>query len=325
MITIKRQLKLSGLFLLLLLAGAAQAGQRVVLIADLNGRYGSTSYSPRVTAAMEVITGLQPELVISAGDMVAGQQQPRLDADWLDRMWAGFNSAVTEPLQRAGIPLAVTVGNHDGSAFPGFELEQERFQAQWQQRVPELSFLPGSEWPWRYGARIGGLLLLAFDGTMPGAVSAGERGFVEGMLQRYSGDAEATIVVSHLPMWPLASGREHETLNDAAFLELLHRHGVDVYASGHHHAYFAGLDEAGMLHLAVGALGGNARAYSGRAARPAAQLCGIGIWRWTGGGTGPGIARFYPARAGGRFARRAYGPAGHAAAAGCRCALAPLN
>ena len=37
---------------------------------------------------------------------------------------------------------------------------------------------------------------------------------------------------------------------------------MDVYASGHHHAYFAGLDDAGMLHLAVGALGGNARAYS---------------------------------------------------------------
>jgi len=38
---------------------------------------------------------------------------------------------------------------------------------------------------------------------------------------------------------------------------------VDVYASGHHHAFFAGTDEAGMLHLGLGALGGNARAFSG--------------------------------------------------------------
>jgi hypothetical protein len=38
---------------------------------------------------------------------------------------------------------------------------------------------------------------------------------------------------------------------------------VDLYASGHHHAFFAGVDEAGMVHLGVGALGGNARAFSG--------------------------------------------------------------
>ena len=65
-------------------------------------------------------------------------------------------------------------------------------------------------------------------------------------------------------MWPLTRGREREIIDDPDLLRLLHRHGVDVYASGHHHAYYAGVDEAGMVHLGVGALGGNARAFSGQ-------------------------------------------------------------
>lgn len=253
---------LGRMLLLLALSGIAQADQSIVFIADLNGSYGSTTYSPRVKNAVEQITSLKPDLVMIAGDMVAGQQQPRLDADWLDRMWAGFNLAVSDPLQQAGIPLAVTVGNHDGSAYPQFEVEQRQFARQWQDRQPELEFLPGSEWPRRYAARLDDILILAFDGTRSGNVPAQEREFVETMLRKYGSNSAATIVMSHLPMWPLASGREREILDDTELLDVLHEHGVDVYASGHHHAYFAGLDDAGMLHLAVGALGGNARAYS---------------------------------------------------------------
>ena len=250
------------LSLLLMPAVSAQADQSIAFISDLNGSYGSTAYSPRVDTAVEKITSLKPDLVMITGDMVAGQQQPRLDADWLDQMWAGFNLTVSDPLRHAGIPLAVTVGNHDGSAYPQFELEQQRFARQWEGRKPEIEFLPGSEWPRRYAARLDNILILAFDGTQTGRVPAQERQFVETMLREYGNNAEATIVMSHLPMWPLARGREREILNDAEFFDVLHRHGVDVYASGHHHAFFAGLDDAGMLHLAIGALGGNARAYS---------------------------------------------------------------
>ncbi len=248
--------------LLLMPAVSAQADQSIAFISDLNGSYGSTAYSPRVDTAVEKITSLKPDLVMITGDMVAGQQQPRLDADWLDQMWAGFNLTVSDPLRHAGIPLAVTVGNHDGSAYPQFELEQQRFARQWEDRKPEIEFLPGSEWPRRYAARLDNILILAFDGTQTGRVPAQERQFVETMLREYGNNAEVTIVMSHLPMWPLARGREREILNDAEFLDVLHRYGVDVYASGHHHAFFAGLDDAGMLHLAIGALGGNARAYS---------------------------------------------------------------
>jgi len=254
-------------WLLLVLFSQALAADTIALIADLNGRYGSTAYDPRVGTAVETLVGLSPDLVISAGDMVAGQKQPWLDSDRLQLMWHSFNNTVTDPLLKAGIPLAVTPGNHDGSAYPEFALEREQFEAQWSARMPELEILPGSDWPRRYAARMGTLLLLTFDGTRPGSLPDDERQFVEGMLQRYGASAGATIVFSHLPMWPLTRGREKEIIDDPELLGLLHRHGVDVYASGHHHAFYTGTDEAGMVHLGIGALGGNARAFSGAGRR----------------------------------------------------------
>lgn len=255
-----------GCLALILFSGVVGA-QSIVLISDLNGRYGNTSYDSRVADAVESIIQLHPELVISTGDMVAGQQQPRLDTDWLDRMWRSFDLTVSDPLNRNSIPLLVTPGNHDGSAFPEYTLEQERFAAQWKLRTPELEILPGGDWPRRYAARMGTILFLAFDGTRPGALSQSELLFVTRMLEHYGQTASATLVFSHLPMWPLAQRREHEIIDDPALLALLHQHGVDVYASGHHHAFFAGIDDAGMVHLGNGALGGNARAFSGEKRR----------------------------------------------------------
>lgn len=253
--------------LLLILSGETFAAGSIAFISDLNGRYGSSSYDGRVTDAIETIIQLQPDLVISTGDMVAGQRHPRLDVDALNRMWRSFNNSVTDPLSMKGIPILVTPGNHDGSGFPEYALEQERFAIEWRARTPDIDILPGSEWPRRYAARMGKMLLLSFDGTRPGALPEAERLFINEMLNSYGNTASATLVYSHLPMWPLTKGREHEILNDPALLELLHRKGVDVYASGHHHAFFAGTDEEGMVHVGNGALGGNARAFSGEKKR----------------------------------------------------------
>lgn len=242
-------------------------GQTIALVSDLNGRYGSTTYDSRVSKAVSTIIALNPLLVISTGDMVAGQKQPQLDGPHLDRMWQGFNQHVTDPLAKAEIPLAVTPGNHDGSGYPQFELEQVHFSKQWQERYAGLEILPGSEWPRRYAARLNDFLLISFDGTKPGTLPEQELDFVANMLEKHRPSAKAVIVFSHLPMWPLARGREHEILDDSALLDLLHRFDVDVYASGHHHLFYPGVDEGGMIHLGIGALGGNARAFSGSATR----------------------------------------------------------
>lgn len=258
-----QRLALLSLYLL----SSQVAAQTLVLVSDLNGRYGSTEYHPRVAATVEAIIEQQPAAVIITGDMVAGQQEPLLDGPHLDRMWQAFNHTVADPLEKAGIPMVVTPGNHDGSGYPEFHLERQHFEEQWNSRKEGLDVLPGSEWPLRYAARIGGVLLVSFDGTRTGALPADEFAFIENMLVRYSKNAEKTIVISHLPMWPFARGREKEILNDSRLLALLHRFNVDVYASGHHHLFYAGTDDAGMLHVAVGALGGNVRPFSGTTER----------------------------------------------------------
>lgn len=253
--------------ILALLCSQSLAAESIALISDLNGRYGNSTYDSRIGKAIDTLIQLNPDLVICTGDMVAGQQQPRLDKDWLGRMWQGFNLEVTDPLNHKGIPLLVTPGNHDGSGYPEYALEQERFTEQWRTRIPELELLPGSEWPRRYAMRMGTLLLLTFDGTRSGTLPAEELAFITRMLDQYGAEASATLVFSHLPMWPIATGREHEIIDDRDLLSLMHEHGVDVFTSGHHHAFFAGIDDAGMVHLANGALGGNARAFSGEKRR----------------------------------------------------------
>ena len=161
----------------------------------------------------------------------------------------------------------MTPGNHDGSGYPEFRLEQEWFGIQWKNRTSGLEFLPGSAWPRRYATRITGVLLISFDGTVPGRLPATELEFLESKLAKYSRPEETTIVLSHLPIWPLSKGRETEILDDPRLLDLLHRYDVDIYVSGHHHVFHVATDEAGMLHLAVGALGGNVRPFSGESDR----------------------------------------------------------
>ena len=63
----------------LLFGGAASAAPlSVVVISDLNSSYGSVTYEPRVADAIRAIVAIKPDLVISTGDMVAGQRRPHL-------------------------------------------------------------------------------------------------------------------------------------------------------------------------------------------------------------------------------------------------------
>ena len=264
-LTLTPVLQILAVTICLLFSSAASA-EVFALISDMNGRYGSTFYNERVRDAIGIIVRTEPDAVLSTGDMIAGQKQPKFDAAWLDSMWAVFDETVAKPLAQAGIPLLPTPGNHDGSGLPGFGLERERYAGYWSSE-PEVALLAGSEWPRRYAARLGGVLVLGFDGTRPGPLPADERDFLERMLTDHGRDSACTLVMGHLPMWPFAKGREREIVADPALLDLLHRQGVDAYLSGHHHVYYPGVDEAGMLHLSVGALGGNARAFSGQVLR----------------------------------------------------------
>jgi 3',5'-cyclic AMP phosphodiesterase CpdA len=270
------------LALALLLVAAPAAALRVVVISDLNGAYGSTDYGQTVHAAVARIIALEPDLVISTGDMVAGQRRPHLAEGELRAMWRAFHAAVSDPLGDAGIPLLVTPGNHDASAYSGFELEREVYRDEWANRLPDVAM--EGDWPFRYSATLGGVRFVSLDVTTVGALDTPQMTWLEAQ-----GQSEAdTVVFSHLPLHPFSNERRTEIIGDPELGRLLQELSFDVYLSGHHHAYWPG-SAHGVAYVSQACLGGGPRALIGddtRAPRAITVLDiaadGVGVSALTG-------------------------------------------
>ncbi len=233
------------------------AALRVALISDLNGSYGSLAYGDPVRRAVTKIIDLQPDLVISTGDMVAGQQSG-LD---YGAMWRSFHETVTDRFAAARIPFAVTPGNHDGSGYPAYAIERSRFVAEWTGRRPDVTFLDDTHYPERYAFSLGPALFIAIDASTA-SVSPEQRRWLRQVLETH-GQRDAVVLFGHLPVAHVAVGREEEFIRHPGLLHLLQRHHRGVlYASGHHHAFFPG-QLGGVRLLSVGCLGGGPRPLMG--------------------------------------------------------------
>jgi hypothetical protein len=228
----------------------------LAVISDLNQSYGSTRYGRDVHAAVQALSErFEPELVLITGDMVAGQ---RSDVD-APAMWAGFRTALIEPLRRAGITIAPTPGNHDAS--PAFVAERAEYVRQWPASESGLQFVDGERYPLRYSFTFRGAFFMSLDAASVGPLSAEQRAWVERQLDgaaRY----RVKIAFGHLPLHPIARGREREILNDPKLETLFVRHGVDLYASGHQHAYYP-FATSRLRQLSMPCLGAGSRALIG--------------------------------------------------------------
>jgi hypothetical protein len=249
-----------ALLCVLWLCGAAFAlPLRVAVVSDLNGAYGSTRYGAPVRGAVAAVLRGRPDLVLGTGDMVAGQRRsPPLGAEELESMWAGFHAAVSQPLRAAGIPFAVTPGNHDASAYAAFRAERETYRAQWLPRRPALEFLSAEGYPFDYAFALGGVLFVSLDVTTSGALPASQRQWLDGVLRQHGPAYRYRVVFSHLPIRAFTFGREAEMSGDAGLEQLLRQHGVDVYLSGHHHAFYPGLRN-GVRYVGQACLGAGPR------------------------------------------------------------------
>ena len=262
--------RLAPLFLLIALlpatARAETPATRIAVISDINGRYGSTDYHPRLEQAIERIIEMQPDMVISTGDMVAGQRHaPKLSRRELESMWFSFQRSVSDPLHRAGIPLIMTPGNHDASAYPGFELERQVYQ-QFRGSPPAgLDLLPGHNYPFHYAFEREGILYISLDATTLGPLADSQHAWLES-LQDNKGSVRATIVFGHLPLQPVGTGREEEIIRDKPLEHQLATLAPVAYLRGPPHAYYPGWRD-GIHMLAVGNLGGNQRALTGTSIR----------------------------------------------------------
>jgi 3',5'-cyclic AMP phosphodiesterase CpdA len=245
----------------------AVADLRVAVISDLNGSYGSTRYEPAVGAAVRRLVELRPDLVISTGDMVAGQRlHPPLAPAAVTAMWAAFHATVTNPLSEAQIPLAVTPGNHDASEYETFAMERDAYRSQWQERRPAVRFVDGSDYPFRYAFALGKTLFISLDVTRVGAVDAAQKRWLAQLLAREASRFRHRVVFSHLPVYPFTRGRETEVTADHELESILRKHGVGLYLSGHHHAFYPGYRD-GIRFVSQACLGAGPRALIGTATR----------------------------------------------------------
>lgn len=256
-------IRLVALILWLLSPAAGAEPLRIAVISDLNESYGTVGYGPAVPAAIADIIGRGPDLVLCTGDMVAGQRlEPRLAPKALAAMWAGFAETVARPLARAGIPLLTVPGNHDASAYPGFEDERAAYAAAIGPLRPDLAFLEDEDFPFRWAARMEGVTLIGLDLTIPGPLGREQADWLSALLGR---DAEGPVIVlGHLPLYPVTKGRESQVIGDPGFHAMLRAGGVRAYLSGHHHA-FAVMEEDGTAYVAQAALGAGPRIRLGEA------------------------------------------------------------
>ena len=242
---------------------------RIVVISDLNERYGDQFHRDTVHAAISRIVSEAPDIVLVTGDMVAGQR-PGLD---YAGMWQAFHQAVTIPLE--GIPLAVAPGNHDASSGSRFEDERTVYQHQWQVLRPDahesVVMIDDADYPRRYSFIAGSVFFVALDATARDAFRQGDQlDWLEEQLKTEAAAvSRARILFGHFPLYPVAQGRERDFLlsDEAVRLRvenLLREYDVDLFVSGHHHAYYPGRHPTLPVRLlAVGCLGGGPRSIIG--------------------------------------------------------------
>ena len=251
------------------LSAARGAVQRVGLISDLNrASYGSRQQlwlhplHPCRGSGLDQLIGLQPDLVVCAGDMVAGQMRG-LTGQQLDAMWRGFETSVLQRLQAADIPLLPAIGNHDGS--PGFP----RIVPLWVGSGPRS--VHGWDWRlWmprssrtRYSVLQDGIFWLVWDAS---SARVPEDQLIWAQQQLASIEAQkarARFVVGHLPLAGVGLGKDRpgEVLERGGALQaLMDAAGVQAYISGHHHTWFGRRGRRGQLDLIqLGALGSGPR------------------------------------------------------------------
>lgn len=245
------------LLLILMLLGASwgqnppRGDLRLVLLSDINGSYGALSYPPAVLSAIERTVNLwQPDLLLSAGDVIAGQSQALPEARFAE-MWQAFDRYIAAPLRAANIPYAIAIGNHDGSSLTDrdgnyiFARERAAARAYWQQPMyhANLPYVARDDFPFNYSFTFGELFIVVIDASSA-RISDAQRAFLARELSRPEAQAaRLRLVVGHLPLYGIAEGRNRpgEVIADGeALRQLLERHSVDIYISGHHHAYYPG-------------------------------------------------------------------------------------
>ena len=242
---------------------------KICVISDLNSSYGSTTYPQEVARVISQLPGIDPDLILCSGDMVAGQKSSLTDENILN-MWAGFKSAVLNPISKLRIPFGFTLGNHDAS--PSFAKDRTISSNFWKENVKatSLTFVGSTNYPFYYSYIKNNVFIISWDAA--GAEIKPEvynwmKVQLEGKIAK---KARLRILIGHLPLYAIVDSKNKpgEVNSDPeAALRFFKTYGLDLYISGHQHAYYPA-EKDGVRFLNMGAIGDGPRKLLGNDAAP---------------------------------------------------------
>lgn len=242
---------------------------KILLISDLNDSYGTVGYSQEVKDVISNIGTIQPDIILCGGDMVAGQKTT-LNEGQLRAMWTGFQDQVLTPISAKKIPFGFTMGNHDAS--PSYVLDREVSSEFWQNNKSKtnLTFVDDTHFPFYFSYIKNNIFFISWDASSSVIPVEVKEWMQEQFSSAAAKKARGRIVLGHLPLYAIVASKNKsgEVLDRAdETLDFLKQHDVDMYISGHQHAYYPATKEKVTL-LNSGCLGGGPRSLLGHSAAP---------------------------------------------------------
>lgn len=237
---------------------------KILIISDLNSSYGSTHYTKEVASVLGKIDSIKPDLILCAGDMVAGQKAS-ITRDETKAMWQAFDDQVFKKIQESNIPFGFTIGNHDGS--PNFKQDRELATEFWTVRksATKLNFLDSSHFPYYYSFEQEGVFIASWDASASVIKEDVYKWLEEQLRSPEAKKAKMRILLGHLPLYAIVDSKNKpgEVNSDAdTALLFFKRHKVDMYISGHQHAYYPAKKDK-IVFLNSGAIGEGERKFIG--------------------------------------------------------------
>ena len=233
---------------------------KILLISDLNAEYGSLNYSEDVPAVISEIGKIKPDIILCGGDMVAGQKASLTEQN-IKEMWQSFKTIVFDPITKAKIPFGFTLGNHDAS--PSFLMDRNLAEEFWngEKKATNLTFVDSENYPFYFSYIKNNVFFMSWDAA--GAKIKPEL-FEWMKIQtnlKVAKKARMRILLGHLPLYAIvaAKNKPGEVIaNPDSALAFFKNHQIDMYISGHQHAYYPA-EKGGVQLLNSGCIGNGPR------------------------------------------------------------------
>ncbi len=233
---------------------------KILLISDLNSSYGSLTYSADVSAVIGEIGKIKPDLILCGGDMVAGQKASLTEQN-INEMWQSFKKVVFDPIKKTKIPFGFTVGNHDAS--PNFLKDRAIAEQFWksEQQATNLTFVNADHYPFYFSYLKNNVFFISWDASGAKIKPELYQWMKEQTNLPVAKNARMRILLGHLPLYAIVAAKNKSgevNSNPDSALAFFKAHQIDMYISGHQHAYYPALKNGVQL-LNSGCIGDGPR------------------------------------------------------------------